>query len=654
MQQITLRASVVAILLLASARAADAQNALGGGDALSRDTRHSDPRMTSNQGVLDANSRVGGQGENGARAKEDYFSRNLIVTGDVAGGRGFRGSVGYREQSEFTGQTGSDDNRSWRAYSVYSSPYMAQATYNPLQASQAFGAIMYTRTYSNASARDILTNQQPLDARIAFDRFTADSSKKMKRMADIIDPANARDTSDRLNWRVTQAISAASGRESRREQGVDDLLGNMGLSTYDRQRLKQDILQGRTKREMVGDPLSQTSLLPGDSLADTARLRPTLAPEYSSIYESLRARAGDRIPVPTSEADRAARAKEIEKELTGDMDWLRDQLMRSGSENRARGVAGPRAENAPIDPSLERQLGTDGKEPDATKQDGMEQGADGGKGAGKGNGTNRTNGADQGNGTDQGNNGDSTKRDDGTGSDRTRDGSKNLDGNATEKTDSVVRDANGRDRGGMTKEERARQPSVDDLAFILRHGRKLQSLVPEDSSAIKDMMELGATSMSRGEFFRAEERFASVLAVLPNNAGAMAGVANAQMGAGLSVSAALTLRKLFAMHPEMIDTHLGTEILPPTDRIEAALSAARERLSAANTPNASPELQSDRFDFGLVISYIGFQTDRSEVIREGLDAMRQTRPDDAMLGLLQRIWLPVAADPTLPASPSVR
>jgi hypothetical protein len=641
MQQITLRASVVAILLLASARAADAQNALGGGDALSRDTRHSDPRMTSNQGVLDANSRVGGMGENGARAKEDYFSRNLIVTGDVAGGRGFRGSVGYREQSEFTGQTGSDDNRSWRAYSVYSSPYMAQATYNPLQASQAFGAIMYTRTYANASARDILTNQQPLDARIAFDRFTADSGKKMKRMADIIDPANARDTSDRLNWRVTQAISAASGREARREQGVDDLLGNMGLSTYDRQRLKQDILQGRTKREMVGDPLSQTSLLPGDSLADTARLRPTLAPEYSSIYESLRARAGDRIPIPASEADRAARAKEIEKELNGDMDWLRDQLMRSGSENR--GVAGPRAEKAPIDPSLARQLGTDGKESDATKQDGMGQGADAGKG----------NGADQGNGTDQGNNGDSTKRDDGTGSGRTRD-SKNLDGSATEQTDSVVRDANGRDRGGMTKDERDRQPSVDDLAFILRHGRKLQSLVPEDSSAIKDMMELGATSMTRGEFFRAEERFASVLAVLPNNAGAMAGVANAQMGAGLSVSAALTLRKLFAMHPEMIDTHLGTEILPPADRIEAALAAARERLSAANSPNASTELQSDRFDFGLVISYIGFQSDRSEVIREGLDAMRQTRPDDAMLGILQRIWLPVAADPTLPASPSVR
>jgi len=616
MQQITLRTSVVAIILLVSTRAADAQNALGGGDALSRDTRHSNPRLTSNQGVLDANSRVGGTGENDARAKEDYFSRNLIVTGDVGGGRGFRGSVGYREQSEFTGQTGSDDNRNWRAYSVYSSPFMAQAAYNPLQASQAFGAIMYTRTYANASARDILTNQQPLDARLAFDRFTADSGKKMKRQADIIDPANARDTSDRLNWRVTQAISAAAGRDVRMEQGVDDLLGNMGLSTYDRQRLKQDILQGRTKREMVSDPFSQTSLLPGDSLADTARLRPTLAPEYSSIYESLRARAGERVPMPTTDADRAARAKQIEASLGGDMDWLRGELMRSGTDNRERGVTGPRSEAGGIDPSLARQLGTDGKPLDPSKQDGMDPDA----------GSRKTTGKDT--------------------------GKKNE--NATESTDSVVRDANGRDRGGMTKEERERQPSVDDLAFILKHGRKLQSLVPEDSSAIKDMMELGAVSMSRGEFFRAEERFASVLAVLPNNAGAMAGVANAQMGAGLSVSAALTLRKLFAMHPEMIDTRLGTEVLPPSDRVAVALGAARERLSAANAPNASTELQSDRFDFGLVIAFIGFQTDRTEVIREGLDAMRQTRPDDAMLGLIQRIWLPVAVDPTLPASPSVR
>jgi hypothetical protein len=183
----------------------------------------------------------------------------------------------------------------------------------------------------------------------------------------------------------------------------------------------------------------------------------------------------------------------------------------------------------------------------------------------------------------------------------------------------------------------------------------MQSLVPEDSSAIKDMMELGATAMTRGDFFRAEERFASVLAVLPNNAGAMAGVANAQLAAGLPVSGSLTLRKLFAMHPEMIDTRLGSDVLPPKERLDSALAAARDRLAAANAPNASDELKSDRFDFGLVIAYLGFQTDRPDMIREGLDAMRTTRPDDSMITLLQRVWLPdAAAEPTRPASPSVR
>jgi len=637
MQPMTLRIPLASALLalgtlaaFVPARTACAQNALGGGDALSRDTRHSDPRRTSNQGVLDANTRVGANGDNGTGGpsnKVDYFSRNLIVTGDVGGGRQFRGSVGYREQSDFTGQTGSDDNRFWRAYSVYSSPYMAQANYNPYQASQSFGAIMYTRSYANASARDILTNQQPLDARIAFDRFTADSGKKMKRQADIIDPANARDTSERLNWRVTQAISAASTRDERKEIQLDDTLANMGLSTYDRQRLRQDILQGRTRRDMVGESLSSTSLLPGASLAEDARIRPTLTPEYSSIYDSLRERAGNRIPEPTTDADRKARAATIERELGTDMDWLRGQLIRSGVEGQ-RGVNGPRGE---------KKAGTSstGTTSTRTTQDNAAPGTD--PNAKPGTKTIETDGSD-GMGAKSG----------------TKSGSKDGDGKGSDGKGSDGKGADGKSADGKSADGADSKPSVDDLAFILRHGRKMQSLVPEDSSAIRDMMELGATAMSRGDFFRAEERYASVLQVLPNSATALAGVTNAQLGAGLSASAALSLRKLYAMHPEMIDTHLGTDVLPPAVRMDAALGSARARLSAASAPDASADIKSDRFDFGLLIGYIGYQTDRPEVVREGLDAMRAVRPDDVMLDLLQRIWLAPAADPTRPASPSVR
>ncbi|MFM9179852.1 MAG: hypothetical protein ACKOV8_01175, partial [Phycisphaerales bacterium] len=290
------RLSIAALLAAGLCQAtAFGQDALGG-NVLQRDTRHGDPSKVSRYGVLDASTRQGSAGDNGQAAKTDYFSRNLIVTGDVGGGRQFRGSVGYREQSEFTGQTGADDLRFFTAYSVYSSPYMAQANYNPMQASQNFGAIMYTRTYANASARDILTDQQPLDARIAFDRFSADGAKTMRRQADFIDPGNTRDVSERLNWRITQQISAGS-RTERNEIALDDSLASLGLSPYDRQRLKQDILSGRTQRELVvGEPLSQSSLLPGQSLADSARMKPILAPEASEIMDSLRARAADRMP----------------------------------------------------------------------------------------------------------------------------------------------------------------------------------------------------------------------------------------------------------------------------------------------------------------------------------------------------------------------
>ena len=552
---------------------ASAQDALGG-NVLQRDTRHSDPRQGPRYGVLDASPRVGASGDNGQGEKVDYYSRNLIVTGDVGGGRQFRGSVGYREQSEFTGNTGADDNRFWSAYSVYSSPYMWQSGYNPLEASQQFGAIMYTRTYANASARDILTDQQPLDARIAFDRFSADGARGMRRQADFIDPGNTRDVSERLNWRISQSMSA-SGRTERQEIALDDSLASLGLSAYDRQRLKQDILQGRTQRDMVvGAPLAETSLLPGQSLADSALMRPTLAPEYTAIVDSLRARAADRLPdrLGGGELDRS---REVDRRLGADMDWLRGRLLRSGVESgadaagRIPGMGMPGANAA--DATDATAPGTD-EVPERPRED----------------------------------------RGDSDGSGKREEAEKDTD----------------------------RTPNIDDLAFILRHGRTMQSLVPEDSSAIKDMMQLGADAMAKGEFFRAEERYASVLQVLPNSAFAMAGLANAQLGAGLHVSAALSLRKLYAMHPEMIDTRLAPGILPPPARLDSALGAARDRLAAASLPTASQELRSDRFDFGLVIAYIGFQTQQPTVLREGLDSMRATRPDDALLTVLDRVWIP--------------
>lgn len=72
--------------------------------------------------ALDANLRVGSGGRNvRPRSFNDELAlRNAIVTGNVPGGLGFRGEVGYTAPLDFRGATGSNDQFAFRADAFYS------------------------------------------------------------------------------------------------------------------------------------------------------------------------------------------------------------------------------------------------------------------------------------------------------------------------------------------------------------------------------------------------------------------------------------------------------------------------------------------------------------------------------------------------------
>jgi hypothetical protein len=72
--------------------------------------------------ALDRNLQVGGGRANQATPQQDYRARNLVVTGDVAGGRGFRGSVGYRAEDDFAAPTSQAATIQFRRDSAYSNP----------------------------------------------------------------------------------------------------------------------------------------------------------------------------------------------------------------------------------------------------------------------------------------------------------------------------------------------------------------------------------------------------------------------------------------------------------------------------------------------------------------------------------------------------
>jgi hypothetical protein len=647
MHGIALGASV----LVWCSAAANAQNALGGGNALDRDLTMKQ-RHGQGAGALDANSQVGAGRVNVNAARTDFYSRNLIVTGDVAGGRGFRGNVGYVGQSDFTAATGSDATRQWDAYSVMSSPMAIRSGLDPYKATQQYGAVLYTRAYADASARDILTNQQPLDARLAFDRFTA-AGMKMSRQADLIDAANPLDTASRVNTRVEGKIpnagpEAGAGAAGASAAGVpssvpvDSMLSRLGLSTYERQRLKQDVLSGRTNMNLVGQDYDRSAMIVPGSLADTQRLNPVLPLEYRAVVDTMRQRAGmearepgadwrggsktgqgaegthstaptSTIPdrttpdsttpggttpgtVKGSEAAGGASAAEAER-FNQEMDWLRFQLSRSGPDAARFDTSGDRD---PMNPS------------NLTKPT-TKAGAERADGSVNEQGTRAADGTDAA-GTAQGAQGDAK---------------------------------NGDAKKGDAKPERR---TIEEMALILRHGGRMESLVPEDAGYIHDMMDLGSQCMQRGDYFRAEELFGSVLRVIPGHPLALAGVANSELGAGLSLSAALTLRKTFAAHPEMIGTRFGPEVLPAAARMKSGLEAARMRLRAASAPDAGPRLAGDRFDYGLLIAYIGYQLDEAEVVNEGLSAMRAARVDDPLVKVLERVWLPEIAPAAEPAA----
>src|SRR3954447_23422020 len=60
--------------------------------------------------ALDANRRLGSNGTNDEAGDRggSRVTGNQIVTGNVTGGREFRGPVGYRDPSEFRGPLGTD------------------------------------------------------------------------------------------------------------------------------------------------------------------------------------------------------------------------------------------------------------------------------------------------------------------------------------------------------------------------------------------------------------------------------------------------------------------------------------------------------------------------------------------------------------------
>ena len=172
--------------------------------------------------------------------------------------------------------------------------------------------------------------------------------------------------------------------------------------------------------------------------------------------------------------------------------------------------------------------------------------------------------------------------------------------------------------------------NFDDVGLVLRHGERVESLARGDKTRFDELLLAGQNKLKSGEYLWAERRFGRALRFTPGHPLATAGLAHSQIGAGLNLTAALTLKSLLGFQPEMIDVVYDPVLLPKMRDIEKSIEYARNQI----------RLDQDLDDFGFLLAYLGHQLDKPELIREGLDAMSRANQDLVFLDILTRVWLP--------------
>lgn len=500
---------------------------------------------SSGQGALDAGLQVGSK-SNAAAKQEDFRSRNLVVTGDVAAGRGFRGSVGYTAEGDFRGGTGSDASIEFRRNTALSNPVLAANSANAATSfnvgRDSVASLEFRRDYAGGSSRGVAASSTDAAAsRSRLDRLTTQMSSSQQRLRDGEGVAMARYDAGETD-KGTLVASTVRGVKKQRDR---DALRTEPLSLYEAARIREDLRNGLLRMDAVGpresNPFGTTAAPDPASLATPRDGRPLSAAEieksaYGRMIRQMRDNWQARVPDEGKSGDATT---DREKEMMSAYDELRSQLGAGAQKVDARTPAKPADKETPAD-------GKDG------------------------------------------------------------------------------RLALGRAR-----------LSLEDYAAILQHGTTLDAFGDEGKDRIDELLREGQRAMHEGSGFTAEKRFEVALLMKPGDARATAGLLHCQVAANLPGSASITLRALLTEHPEMMDVRYGAQAMPPRARIERALVSTRERILEGR----------DAQDLGLLQAYLGHLLGDEGAIREGLSFVRGRPEDDALRGLLERLWLAPGAKP---------
>ena len=575
------RTTLYATIVLVAASAATAQNAL-------------DHNLQRGPGA----SRV-----NPAAPKTDFRARNEDVTGTLAGGRSFRGNVGYRPSGDFWAPVGSDAIQRPLSYSAYSDPALFNSPLrnDQFRVADGLGVYQFRREYAQLP---LYTNVEQVEGlverQIRLDRSTAAimSGNLYGTAVGTTQLGMVRDAE-----RGSSLVSASPLRGVRSQPVTDPLLG-VNVSPFDRARLVEDIRAGAIAQAQVGVPFFNPLAPPDETLqstsapesmrtgarvegglggavepsASTGRFeanRPGADPAYERIVAKILEQYADRTDVEVVADPRVVEAVRerlelLRMNLRGELDEALLEADEASNSAETGGVMLPGeqlGDPAQIDPNA-----------------GIEPG-------------------------------------------RLAGGAARLPGLGDRGRDPLADPRDDEDPLAAVPEERTL--SIEEMAEVLRHGRLVESLTEGERNRVRELIEEGQALVAKGDYFKAERRFESALRMQPDHPMATAGLASSQIGAGLYLSAGLTLRKLFTDYPEMIDTRYAEGILPSRERLEAVAEVCRNRMNMGR----------DASGYGLVLSFIGHQLEMPSLVEEGLVPMLLDESTEPLAEVLRAVWL---------------
>ena len=551
---------------LAVSSPAPAQDSLGSGTA------------------LDANLSPGSGGFNRPAPQEDFRARNLLITNNVIGGRGFRDSVGYTADFDFRGVLGSDALYSFRADSAWSDVNFLNYgnTYQRLRFGQDMGLIEYRRDSYGSSSQTLGEGVQykpgaMIDAQLQLDQISFFSSTTAtSRMA--AEPVGIGYTQDEEGTPYLISASSLTGLDVTPLQEQHQLIG---LSTYDMARLREDLVAQRDMRQ-VGAPFAAkyedllTSDLRQDQEPDTGRLEPQAVqnridlmaePEFKRILERVAGRYAEQ-----KQAEPEEEEPDLYKELDEDLQRVREYLAgREGEQEEG-------AEGSLYRPDLTPPQPQDPLNP-------LEPGP----------------------------------------SERTQPGRPGVSDFEVPPPAPLPTAPGEADEPPVIKVPL----QVEQFAKVLRHGERVKELTSGDQTRFDELLAGAEQNLRSGEYFWAERRFNRALRFTPGHPLATAGLAHAQIGAGLYLSASLTLQSLFRFQPEMIDVRYEEGLMPNRLRLLKAVDTLKGRLNETR----------DRLANGFLLAYIGHLLEDRALIEQGLAVMGDAEPGNLLLPLLKEIWL---------------